>query len=267
MVKNMHIKKLFDLKGKIAVVTGGSGYLGSAITESLAEAGAFVYVTGRDVKKLQKFQKENYRKLNNLIKTISLDILSEKSVKECFTKIKKNEKRIDILVNNASYVSTGTLEKLSDSNWNQGLNGTVTGVFRCTKQVIPIMEKNGGGTIINISSIYGEVSPDPAIYGHTGFNNPPQYGAGKAAIIQFTKYCACNLAHKGIRVNTILPGPFPKKEIQRNKQFIKNLTKKIPLGRIGKPYELKGAVVFLASESSSYITGEVLHVDGGWTAW
>jgi len=129
------------------------------------------------------------------------------------------------------------------------------------------LEKSQNPSIINISSIYGEVSPDPSIYEDSGYNSPPQYGSGKAAIIQFTRYAACHLAKKGIRVNSISPGSFLKPEVQKNQNFVNNLKKKIPLGRIGDPDELKGAVVFLASKSSSYITGENIHVDGGWIAW
>jgi len=115
--------------------------------------------------------------------------------------------------------------------------------------------------------MYGVVSPDPRIYGDSGYDNPPNYGAGKAAIIQFTRYAACHLAAKGIRVNAISPGPFPNPKVQENKWFISNLKNKVPLGRIGQPGDLKGAVVFLASEGSSYITGQNIVVDGGWTVW
>ena len=115
--------------------------------------------------------------------------------------------------------------------------------------------------------MYGTVSPDPSIYGDSGYDNPPNYGAGKAAIIQFTRYMACHLAKDGIRVNSVSPGPFPSPEVQENKQFITNLEKKTPLGRIGQPYEIKGIVVFLASAASSYVTGQDIHVDGGWTSW
>jgi gluconate 5-dehydrogenase len=129
------------------------------------------------------------------------------------------------------------------------------------------MEAKKQGVIINISSMYGIVSPDPRIYGDSGYNNPPDYGAGKAGIIQFTKYAACHLAAKGIRVNAVSPGPFPGAEVQKNEAFITNLKNKVPLGRIGQPADLKGVVVFLASDASSYITGQNIIVDGGWTVW
>lgn len=259
----MNVKKQFDLSGKIAVVTGASGHLGSAISEALIESGAVVYGAGRNFEKLEKLKE----KFPQLIKILPLDITSEESVKECFQKIKNEAGRIDILVNNASNIPVGDLKNISEEEWKLGIDSTINGVFRCTKQVIPIMEENNEGSIINISSIYGEVSPDPRIYGDSGQNNSPQYGAGKAAINQFSKYCACHFADKGIRINSITPGPFPRNQISQNKDFIEKLENKIPLGRVGLPHEIKGAIVFLASSASSFVTGENIHVDGGWTAW
>ena len=115
--------------------------------------------------------------------------------------------------------------------------------------------------------MYGSVSPDPSMYGESGFDNPPNYGAGKAAIIQFTRYAACHLSPFGIRVNSISPGPFPNETVQENVSFISKLNEKVPLKRFGKPEELKGAVILLASNAASYITGANIPVDGGWTAW
>jgi gluconate 5-dehydrogenase len=172
-------------------------------------------------------------------------------------------------VNNAFFGYEGKNEKnipaMPEEMWAMGIEGTANVVFRCIRSAASLMKK--GGSIINISSIYGIVSPDPSIYGTSGFNNPPAYGAGKAAVLQFTRYAACHLASKGIRVNSISPGAFPNKEVQENKKFISNLKRKIPLGRIGEPEDLAGAVVFLASDASSYVTGSNIVVDGGWTAW
>ena len=138
---------------------------------------------------------------------------------------------------------------------------------KTTQEIIPHMEKRKSGSIINIASMYGVVSPDPRIYKNTKFNSSPQYGAGKAAIIQFTKYSACHLGNKNIRVNSVSPGPFPNSKIKKNLSFIKRLNQKTPLGRVGNPEELKGVILFLASNASSYVTGANIPVDGGWTAW
>lgn len=263
----MSFDDLFNLNNRIAVVTGGSGYLGSSISEGLAEAGADVFITSRKKERAEQTATEIKNKVKSNVKGKSMNILDQESIINCFREIVDETAGIDILVNNASNLPTGNLENLSNEDWMNGMDSTINGVFRCTKSIIPILEKSENPSIINISSIYGEVSPDPSIYEDSGNNSPPQYGAGKAAIIQFTRYAACHLASKGIRVNSISPGPFPKPEVLQNEKFVKNLKKKIPLNRIGQPNELKGVVIFLASKASSYVTGENIHVDGGWTAW
>ena len=263
----MNIQELFNLKEKVAIVTGGTGHLGSAISEALAEAGALVYATSSTEKKYKNVSSYFAPQFKGKIKGIQLDILSLDSIKNCFSQIVEDSGRVDILINNASHLPVGKFHDITDEDWKNGIDGTINGVFRCTKEVTPIMEKNQEGSIINIASMYGEVSPDPSIYQGSGYDSPPHYGAGKAAIIQFTRYAAIHLAKKGIRVNAISPGSFPKPEVQQNSDFINNLKNKVPLGRVGNPVELKGAIVFLASKASSYVTGENLHVDGGWTRW
>ena len=263
----MDAKKLFNLEGKIAVVTGGTGHLGRSIAEGLAEVGAHVFITSRYKEKALIIKNSFSDEITNNVDAEVLDILSAESVKKCFDRIKNNSNKIDILVNNAGHIPSGNFENMSEKDWEDGINSLINGVFRCTKEIIPIMEKNGEGSIINIASMYGKVSPDPSIYGESGFNSLPNYGASKAAIIQYTKYLACHLAKKGIRVNAISPGPFPKEDVQKNVEFMNQLKMKVPMGRIGLPYELKGTVIFLASNASSYITGENILVDGGWTAW
>lgn len=262
-----NIKELFDLKGKVALVTGGAGHLGYFISEALLEAGASVYIASRNVRRcIEKAEKLN-KKTGSKAKGLFLDISNEEIIKEALDVITKEEGKLDILINNASYGACGDLETMSEAEWAKGIDGTINGVFRITKAVIPLLEKAESPAIINLASMYGLVSPNKVVYKDTKFNNPPNYGAGKAAVIQFTRYCACYLAEKNIRVNSISPGPFPNKEVQKNKEFINNLENKVPLKRIGKPYELKGGIVFLASDASSYVTGENISIDGGWTAW
>ena len=263
----MEINELFNLKDKVAVVTGGTGYLGKSICEGLAEAGADVYLTSRNKNKASKIKNKFSEDIRNKISIETLDVLSSKSINKCFNRIKNNSKKIDILINNAAQISSGHYENMSENEWVQTIDGTINGVFRCTKEIIPIMVENQSGSIINISSIYGNVAPDNSIYADTGLNSLPSYGAGKAAIIQYTRFMAGVLGKDGIRVNCVSPGPFPSDSVQNKSKFINELKKKIPLGRIGKPHELKGIMVFLGSESSSYLTGSNIMVDGGWTAW
>ncbi|WP_116777677.1 SDR family oxidoreductase, partial [Bacillus thuringiensis] len=184
-----------------------------------------------------------------------------------FEEIYNSDNKIDILINNAYFGAGKTIEEMTESEWETGIDGSINNVFRVTKKALQYMLPKNKGNIINISSMYGVVSPDPSIYGDSGFNNPPNYGAGKAAIIQFTRYLACHYGLKGIRANSISPGPFPNTEVQKNKEFIRNLKKKTALGRIGNPQELQGLIVFLASNASSYVTGQNICIDGGWTSW
>lgn len=262
----MSLEKLFSLKDKVVVVTGGVGYLGAAISECLADAGATVVIADIDGKKAKEKAKKLSKDYGSTCYGLKVDISKKDNVKKVMADINGIAEHIDILVNNAHYGAAGDIKDISEEKWQKGIDGTINGVFRCTKAVIPYM-KSHGGAVINIASMYGVVSPDPRIYGKSGFNNPPNYGAGKAAIIQFTRYAACHLAKDNIRVNSISPGAFPGKEVQKNKKFIENLKNKIPLRRIGLPKDLKGAVLYLASEASSYVTGTNLVVDGGWTAW
>lgn len=264
---SMNVMELFSLKGKVALITGGAGYLGSAISEGLAEAGANIIIASRDESRCKKLAERLSKGYNVCAIGMALDIRSMDSIRDCMRESNRKMGAIDILLNNAAFSGQGKIETMSPEDWLKGIDGTIHSVFRCTQAVVPYMEARKYGVIINISSMYGIVSPDPWIYGNSGYDNPPNYGAGKAAILQFTRYAACHLATKGIRVNAISPGPFPNPEVQENQWFISNLKNKVPLGRIGQPYELKGAVVFLASEASSYITGQNIVVDGGWTAW
>ena len=135
------------------------------------------------------------------------------------------------------------------------------------RETLPFMIKQRQGSIINIASMYGVVSPNPEIYGTSGQNNPPFYGAAKAGIIQLTKYLACHYVKDGVRANCISPGPFPNLDTKMNKDFIENLSRKTPMNRVGQPAELQGIAVLLASDASSYINGQNIGVDGGWTVW
>ncbi|MDF2657947.1 MAG: family oxidoreductase [Paenibacillus sp.] len=254
-------EKLFALDGKTAVVTGGNGYLGSSVARALAEFGATVVVAD-----LQKRELEHER-----MHAIPCDVSDTDSIRSLFREADAAFGRIDVLVNCATYGAgygpLGTVERMSDEDWRKGLDGAAGTVFRCTREVIPYMEKAGRGNIINFASMYGVVSPDPSIYGDSGANNPANYGAGKAAVLQFTRYCAAHLAGKGIRVNSVTPGPFPNPHTQQNEPFLEKLAKKTMLGRGGTAEEIAGPVVFLASDASSYMTGANIVVDGGWTAW
>lgn len=258
---------IFSLEGKVAIVTGGDGHLGTAMSEALAEAGANVVIASRNASACTKLAYRLSSEYGIYAVGIALDIRSVDSIKACMERANQEMGAIDIVVNNAAFGKQGKLESIPECDWLEGINGTINSVFRCTQAVLPYMIFRKCGVVINISSMYGLVSPDPRIYGNSGYDNPPNYGVGKAAIIQLTRFAACHLAGKGVRVNAISPGVFPNPKVQENQEFVSQLVNKVPLGRIGQPSDLKGVVVFLASDASSYITGQNIVVDGGWTAW
>lgn len=257
-------KSIFSLEDKVAVVTGGFGFLGRAMSIGLKQAGAKVYITGKDTSKLGEVFPTF---MENLLGVSVLDISHSSSIKKAFKQIWNKEKRIDILLNNAVYGREEDFHAVDDSKLLQEIDGTIGGVYRVTKAIIPYLEMNKGGAIINIASMYGLISPDPSIYDENTRRSPPGYAIGKAGIIQYTRYAACHLGNKNIRVNSVSPGPFPDLSIQKSANFIEKLKKKNPLGRVGIPDDIVGVVVFLASDASSFITGQNICVDGGWTAW
>lgn len=257
---------LFSLKNKVVVITGGSGYLGSAVTKGLLAFGARVAVA-------DKTEPSGLSEWKEAARWLPYDASDSASVKEMFRKVKETFGRIDALINattyGAGYGPTGTIERMSDEDWHVGVDGALGTTFRCTREVVPYMRETGGGSIVNFASMYGVVSPDPRIYGDSGANNPANYGAGKAGVLQFTRYCAAHLAPYGIRVNSITPGAFPddSKTSNQDSAFRKKQEAKTMLGRVGRPADIVGPVIMLVSDASAYMTGSDVTVDGGWTAW
>lgn len=259
---------LFDLSNKRILVTGGAGHLGTAICEGLSGYGANVIVASRDYEKCSKLATKLRATYNTDSIGLQLDVSNLSDINNKVSYIINEYGFIDVLVNNAYYGASAFLEDFTDESWDIGIDGSINNTFRVTKTVLPHMKKQNKGNIINISSMYGVVAPNPDIYQNdVSLNNPANYGAGKAAIIQFTKYVAAYYAKYGIRSNAISPGPFPSLAVQKNEQFINRLSQKTMLGRIGQPHELQGIIVLLASDASSYITGQNFCVDGGWTTW
>jgi NAD(P)-dependent dehydrogenase (short-subunit alcohol dehydrogenase family) len=255
--------KGINLKDKVILITGGYGYLGKAIVVGLLSNGAKVFVLGRKIENFQR-EFEHYNKDENLLFEYC-DVADSESLKQSFEKIHQLN-TIDVLINNAFYSKGQSPEQMTDEDWAHGIDGTLNSVFRSIREIIPYFIENKAGKIINVSSMYGVVAPQFDIYDETPeFLNPPHYGAAKAGVIQLTKYYASYLGKYGINVNAISPGPFPSTNVQKEKEFIEELKKKTCLNRIGKPEDLQGAFVFLASNASDFITGHNLVVDGGWT--
>src|SRR5258706_3638652 len=249
-----------EITNKVIVVTGGYGHLGTSIVTALGGYGAKVFVLGRHKNKFTEAFQEDSEK----IRFIQGDVSSAISISEAFNKIVNDQGRIDVLVNNAYYSKGNSPEKMTDEEWAIGIDGTLSNVFRCIREVIPVMKGQKQGKIINVSSMYGMVAPDFSVYDVAPDSlNPPHYGAAKAGILQLTKYYASYLGSSGITVNCVTPGPFPSLEVQKNHKFIEKLSARTLLGRIGKPEDLAGAFVFLSSDAANFITGQNLVVDGG----
>lgn len=268
MAKNVNME-IFNLENKTAIVTGGYGYLGSGIVRALLKANANVVVGGRSK---QKFEQEFTLQEQSRLTFIELDITDSLSIDSSINKVLERFSSIDILINNAHASKGNTPESLSDDDWAYTMDGVVGSVYKTIRAVIPHLKKQQSGKIINISSMYGSVSPDfEALYSGDDcekYTNPPHYGAAKAAMNQLTRYFAVQLGKYNIQVNAIAPGPFPKPNIQEeNPVFIDKLKRKNPLNKIGKPTDLDGVILLLSSSASDYITGQIIRVDGGWTIW
>lgn len=262
------LQQLFSLRGKTAVVTGGAGYLGTPICETLAELGANLVLASRDRGKCEAKCEEIARDFPAAGKLVALelDVLRKGAGDALMTQIHEHFPAIDILVNNAWSGNKNSWESISEDDWEYDVDMCLNSVFRITKAAFPDL-KQTKGVILNIGSMYGHIGPDYRIYDGKEFANPPSYGAAKAGVIQFTKYLASFLSPHEIRVNALSPGAFPHPPTQKHEVFMQKLGSKNPMNRIGQPDELKGAVALLCSPAGSYITGQNLCVDGGWAIW
>jgi len=257
----MGIIEKFYLKDKVAIVTGGAGLYGKYITEAIAEAEAYVYVCSRNIENCKKIADKLTKKGYSVFPE-KLDLADEKSMDLLIEKILNKSGRIDILVNNA------VLRAVKDyydriENFRLSMEVNFVGVFEFTRKVIEIMKKNKSGSIINISSIQGVVGPDFTLYLGTNIKPLPDYFFHKAGLINLTKYFASKFGEFGIRVNCVSPGGLYSGQ---DKKFVERYKKKTFLGRMAKGEDIKGVIVFLASDASSYITGANILVDGGYTA-
>jgi len=259
----MNILDLFKLDGKVAVVTGAAGQLGFGFSKALAEAGAVVLMADLELGECREKEKLLRESGSVDVYSLELDVAQAESIKSMTKQVLMKFKKIDILINNAGVGVYTPFSKRTSDEYNIVMDVNVRGTLFCTQIISKEMQTNGG-SIINIGSIYGLVSPDPAIYGDSGRNSSEVYGASKAAIIQMTKYFAVHLAKFNIRVNCLSPGGV---FASQKDSFVNNYNQKAPLGRMAKESDLSGALVFLASEASSYMTGHNLVVDGGFTIW
>ena len=282
----MDILKKFSLKDKTAVITGGTGLLGSVYTHSLLSLGASVIIIDKKIDKT-KFIKNLVKEYNltkeiiNKIKFVKCDITNKKQIDKSFKKIRSNLKNLKVLINNASLVKQVGNDDLRDTykpflqmkqkDWEDFFSVDLTGTLLVTQKCIPFLRKNGGGSIINISSTYGILSPDQRIYESLSPKNSKQkiekpigYSISKSGVLNMTRFLATKFAEDKIRVNTLtLGGVYD----NNPKSFVKSYSDKTPLRRMADKNEYAGPIIFLATDASSYMTGSNLVVDGGWSTW
>ncbi len=251
---------LFSCKEKVALVTGGLGLIGKEIVWGLNDFGASVCVADIDERQMKGL--ENLADVNFQ----HFDITSEDSIRQTLQTVIEKFKKIDILVN-CAYPRTSDwgarCEDVSYDSWKMNVDSHLGGYFLCCQKMAAQMKLQGGGSIINLASIYGIVAPDFSIYEGTSMTMPVAYSAIKGGVIAFSKYMAAYYAKDNIRVNCVSPGGVFDKQADG---FVEKYTAKTPLGRMGVPKDMVGAVLYLASDASSYVTGHNLIVDGGWTA-
>ncbi len=260
----MNVLEMFSLKGKVALVTGGGGLYGRQIVEALAEAGAMTFTASRHVEALRSLASA-WREKGLEVQTLHLDLGEENSILRLRDEILSRTGRVDILVNNAvlrpmkrGFVDTAT-------TFAESMRVNATGLFIITRAIGDGMAQRGSGSIINIGSIHGMVGPDPPIYEGTEMHGFfPDYFFHKGGIINFTRFIASYYGSRGVRCNCVSPGGFRTERMPE--AFVKNYSQRTFLGRLANETDLKGVVVFLASDASAYITGANIPVDGGYTA-
>lgn len=275
---NNFILSLFSLENKVAIVTGAGGYFGKVFSESLAAAGAKVILLGRgkNVEQLSKSIKEVYG--DEKAEHYLVDFYDEVSYRNVLKKAADNNEKIDILVNNAFDFSketgfndpSGKMENISKAQWMRSLESGIYWHSLAIQVIGEYMKRQRVGSIINISSMYAVVSPDPELYEGVNVFNPPPYSTVKAAMLALTRYTASFYGKDNVRCNAISPGAFPNVNTDsynspKDEGFIKRLEERTVLKRTGVLDDLKGILIFLASDSSGYITGQSMIVDGGWT--
>ncbi len=255
------VLETFHLSGKTAVVTGGAGLYGRQIAEALAEAGARTFMASRNRDKLEA-QAEDFRKAGLDVTAMELDQGSEQSVNRLLQQVIGEAGGVDVLVNNA------VLRPMADwsspaADFAGSMQVNATGIFMMTRAFGEHMADRGGGSMINVGSIQGMVGPDYTLYEGLGWGTPPDYFFHKAGMVNFSRFAASKLGPRGVRVNTISPGGFFNNQDPR---FVERYNARTLLGRMAGEADLKGVVVFLASDASGYITGANIPVDAGYTS-
>ena len=266
----MNVSKLMSLKDRRALITGANGHIGRVIALTLAELGADLILVDRPGSDYKKLINEITKSYKVDVQTYSCDLGIENDRKKLISTLSTEGIPLSILVNNAAFVGDTNLdgwvtsfEQQSVDTWRNAMEVNLTAVFSLVQGLCPLLKNSKGANIINIGSTYGKWGPDHRLYEGTSMGNPAAYAASKGGLIQLTRWLATTLA-SGIRVNTISPGG-----VFRNQPdvFVKRYNERTPLGRMATEDDFRGAIAYLASDLSSYVTGQNLAVDGGWGIW
>jgi NAD(P)-dependent dehydrogenase (short-subunit alcohol dehydrogenase family) len=275
-LKKKYSQELFDLSGRTIILTGSAGRLGTQYAHILSEAGANVVLVDMDRKRNEVLKNDLIKKYNTNPSSYTTNIANElavKAVKLLQKKVLKKYNRIDVLINNAFFnpsinqkQTTIKFETFPLKIWEKVIDVNLTGVFLCCREFGKVMAEQNRGVIINISSIYGMVGADQRIYGNSRLNSQVSYATTKGAIMSLTRYLAAYWHRRDVRVNTLTLGGVMDKSYMKDK-FIKNYSYRTMLGRMADKNDYNGALLFLVSDASSYMTGANVVVDGGLTAW
>lgn len=272
MDRNMSrsLKELMDLSGRVALVTGGAGHIGAEAAAALAELGADVAVVDIDGPKAT-VTAENIAAGHGVKSSgIIIDLADEAALKALPGRVVNDFGGLDIIVNSAAFVGTSDLEgwtvpfaEQSVGTWRAALEVNLTAAFTLIQAAVPALGESASGSVINIASTYGLVGPDMRLYEGTNMGNPAAYSASKGGLLQLTRWLSTVLA-PSIRVNAITPGGVWRDQPD---SFVARYVERVPLGRMSREEDMKGAVAYLASDLSNYVTGANIVVDGGWTVW
>ncbi len=264
------VRELSDLRGRVAAVVGGAGHIGRTAAGVLAELGARVAVIDVDTRGARQVAEDLERRHGAQSTALDLDLADETSARATPARVAEALGGLDILMNVAALVGTTPLpgwtcafEQQSAETWRRALEVNLTGPFVLVQAAVPFLARSGHGSIINVGSIYGIVGGDPALYVGTSMGQPAAYAASKGGLLQLTRWLATMLAPR-IRVNAISPGGVWRSQPE---VFRERYEARTPLARMAVEEDLAGAVAFLASDLSAYVTGQNVVVDGGFTAW
>ena len=267
---NRRLSELMNLAGRVALVSGGAGRIGGVIAETLSELGAAVVLADIDEMRCRDVAQALSRDFATNVHVIAADLADTTKIAAIPQEVAQKFGRLDVLVNCAALVGTSDLEgwavpfeAQSIATWERALTVNLTASFALAQSCSPLLRASGAGSIINIASIYGLVGPDLRLYDNSELGNPAAYAASKGGLLQLTRWLSTVLAPT-VRVNAVTPGG-----VWRNQPegFVQRYIERTPLRRMASEEDLKGAVAYLASDLSSYVTGQNIVVDGGWTAW